>query len=117
MKKLFSLALVEDDDGMLHIDCDPDPTGEDFDLLIRALGAARQQMQPPVSMTVPPTGSDIPVVPGPPGWFTGNSFPQGPVLGLRHPAFGWLAFQIPDGFLDLLKQALQAIPPESQGRH
>lgn len=117
MKTLLTFTLLEDDDGMLHVECDPDPTAADFDQFIRAVGAARMQFQPPVSTAVPATGADLSVVPAPPGWFAGEMFPHGPVLGLRHPAFGWLAFHVPPGFVDTLKQALDELPRGSQAQH
>lgn len=115
MKKLLTIEVTEVD-GQAELNCSPLPTAEQLDELLQALGEMRAQMQPPVQVAVPTGGAGIPIAPAP-GWFVGNYFPQGKVFGLRHPSFGWLAFQATDGLVDALKAALDALPPEPQSQH
>lgn len=110
---LVSARLIERDDGERFIDCDPDgTTGADLDLLLQELGQTRVQMQPPIPAQLPQSGVIV-SVPGP-GWVVGNSFAQGKALGLRHPAFGWLWFEIPDSMMADIQHAHASVPIESQ---
>lgn len=108
MKELMSVRMVENDEGEIDLLIDPDDaaTGLHVDQLLRCLAAVRPQMQPAVP-TAEPQG-EVQVAPlG--RWYVGDSFPHGTVLGLRHPAYGWLAYQLPADFLEDLRANLQKL--------
>ena len=117
MKTLFTIQLIEEDDGELMFSCDPDPTGADMDLILRAIGRTRCQVAPPISEQPPPAGTELDLGITPLKWYAGDSFPNGKVMGLRHPMFGWLAFHVPPTFADDLQKALQLIDSGPPARH
>ena len=112
MTKRFAFTFTADDDGVWHLDCDVQPTGTDLDQVIQAIGQARAQLQPPIPAQLPQSGVFV-SVPGP-GWIVGNSFAQGKALCLRHPAFGWLWFEISDSMMADIQRAHAAVPVEAQ---
>ena len=122
MKELMRIRIVENAAGGVDLLIDPDNvTGQDFDQLLYSIAQVRPQIQPPVQTELPSNMSQIEVVPTP-GWFVGGTFELGTILSIRHPAFGWLAFQLTDQIRNDLMRALESAPsgpslPPPASRH
>ncbi|MBI2750832.1 MAG: hypothetical protein HYX43_16310 [Burkholderiales bacterium] len=111
MKEIIGLTLNEENDGDISATFSEKPTTEQLDLLLRAIGGVRQETEP-AQPDSPPTGALGLDVVSNPKWEVGQVFPHGRTLLLRHPMFGWLAFQMPEGLPEQIYQTLSATPPE-----
>lgn len=118
MKELMSIKMIENEAGEIELMVDPDDvTGAHFDLLVQAISRVRAQFLPPVPEQPPQAMDQIPVVAGSAA-FLGEVFPHGNVIGLRHPALGWVAFQVSQEFLQKLCNAqLSSRHPASDPVH
>lgn len=118
MKKLITVTLNEEADGELTLETDAD--GWDANLLatlIHALGRVRANTEP----SVPKEFMEDPHVDitGHPRWIVASHFAHEAVLGLRHPMYGWLAFQIGKDFPKQLEKGLQSLTtlPDQEKAH
>lgn len=116
MKELLSARMVETDAGEVEFDITPpNPPGNHLDVLMQLLARQRQEAQPPVPEEMPFSMSDVPVATlG--HWFVGDSFEHRNVLGLRHPALGWVVFALPTNFQEELAAQLQKLAQRQSER-
>ncbi|GKS91193.1 hypothetical protein [Acidovorax sp. SUPP2539] len=116
-KVLLELTMVENPDGEIDLMIDPDElTGHHLDQLVKAICKFRGQYKPPVPETPPQNLSEIPVVSGAAA-FLGEVFPHGSVIGVRHPALGWVAFQVSPEFLAAANGSSSASPSKDGPKH
>lgn len=109
MKEILSARIVETDAGEVEFDITPpNPPGNQLDVLMQVLAEQRQEAQPPVPEDMPFATDDVPVAPLN-RWFVGDSFQHGDVLGMRHPALGWVVFALPATFLEELAAQLRQL--------
>lgn len=115
MKELMNVRMVENEEGGTDLLIDPDEAanGVRVDQLIQALVEIRGQLQPPRSKEMPQGMDGLSVV-SDPGWFLAEAFPQGLTLGLWHPAYGWLGFQLTQKIREDLIRTLESAPPPEQ---
>lgn len=111
MSELISVTLNEEADGDITASFSEQPTAQQLDLLLRAIGRIRQGMEPAVPQSPPKGANELDPVPNP-AWEVGQVFPHGRCLLLRHPMFGWMTFQMPEGLPEKISRTLAATSPE-----
>lgn len=117
MKEVISARIVETDSGDMEFQINPEiPKGNQIDVLLQLLGRQRQESQPPVPDQMPFAMEDVPVAKLT-RWFVGESFEHGPVLGLRHPALGWISFVLPETFPAELERKLGELQQMKKAQH
>jgi hypothetical protein len=81
----------------------------DVDALIQQLIALRVRLDPPQPRE-PVRSSNFPLEMDP-CWYLEHSPLLGPVLLLRHPGAGWMAYSLPPESVERLREALTVKPP------
>jgi hypothetical protein len=100
--KLTNFEIVEGDTGPEILFTEP-PSAEMLDLLIVQLGKKRASTLPPVGLQPPAMNEQVEMHPTP-KMIAAAALSGEPMLGIRHPGFGWLHFRLDEGGRQFLVQ-------------
>jgi hypothetical protein len=104
-RERVTLELLEDDKTLGHVWYE----APELEHMIASLGRLRAQLNDPVPERLD-IGARLEALVDPHWMAEWSSWPDGPILALRHLGLGWLSFAIPAGEAQTMAQVLSTRP-------